>query len=54
MTKIQSMIELLVDGKKVPMNSYVRSVFFRVIEALVSTLKGVDEEWKEIEIKLEK
>lgn len=48
------MIELLVDGKKVPMNNYVRNVFFKVIEALVSTLKGVDGEWKKIEIKLEK
>lgn len=48
------MIELLVDGKKVPMNSYVRSVFTKVIEAMVSTLKGVDEEWKKIEIKLER
>lgn len=49
-----SMIELLVDGKKVPMNNYVQNVFFKVIEALVSTLKGVDGEWKKIEIKLEK
>jgi len=48
------MIELLIDGKKIPMNSYVRSVFFKVIEAMVSTLKGVDEEWRKVEIKLEK
>jgi len=47
------MIELFVDGKKVPMNSYVKSVFTKVIEALVSTLKGVDS-WEKIEIRLEK
>lgn len=47
------MIELFVDGKKVPMNSYVRSVFTKVIEALVSTLKGVDS-WDKLEIRLEK
>ncbi|ADC65775.1 conserved hypothetical protein [Ferroglobus placidus DSM 10642] len=39
-----------VDGKKVPMNDYVRRVFESVIEALVSTLKGVDEDWKELKI----
>ncbi len=44
-------IELLVDGKKVGMNSYVRKVFFRVISALISTLKGV-EDWKEAEIRI--
>jgi len=45
-------VELFVDGKKVPMNSYVRNVFFRVLSALVSTLKGIDEDWKEVEIKV--
>ncbi|MFP3910099.1 MAG: hypothetical protein ACLFVI_02760 [Archaeoglobaceae archaeon] len=47
------MIELLIDGKKVPMNDYVESVFSSVIEALVSTLRGVDN-WEKIEIKLER
>ncbi|MFO7966228.1 MAG: hypothetical protein R6U44_01335 [Archaeoglobaceae archaeon] len=47
------MIELLVDGKKVPMNDYVQSVFSSVIEALVSTLRGVDN-WSKIEIRLER
>ncbi len=44
-------VELFVDGKKVAMNSYVRKVFFRVVSALVSTLKGVDE-WKDVELRL--
>ncbi len=39
-----------VDGKKVPMNDYVRRVFENVIGALVSTLKGVEEDWKELKI----
>lgn len=47
------MIELLVDGEKISMNDYVQSVFSRVIEALVSTLKGVDG-WSKIEIRMEK
>lgn len=47
------MIELRIDGKKVPMNDYVQSVFSSVIEALVSTLRGV-EGWSEVEIRLER
>jgi len=44
------MIELTIDGKKIPLNKYVRDVFFKVITALVSTLKGYEEEWSEIKI----
>ncbi|AEA46314.1 hypothetical protein [Archaeoglobus veneficus] len=47
-------VTLVVDGKKVPLNSYVRSVFSSVIVALISTLKGVDENWKTAEIKVER
>jgi hypothetical protein len=46
-------VELVVDGKKIPMNSYVRSVFFRVVEALISTLKGV-EDWSDAEITIKR
>jgi len=40
-------VELVVDGKRIPMNDYVRSVFAKVVSALISTLKGVDEDWRE-------
>ena len=33
-------IELLLDGKKMGMNPYVRSIFYSVITAMVSTLKN--------------
>jgi len=46
------MIELKVNGKKIAMNDYVQRVFENVLVALVSTLKGVDENWKEMEITL--
>ncbi len=46
-------VELYVDGKKVPMNSYVKSVFFRVVSALISTLKGV-EGWEKAELRISK
>ena len=47
-------IELVVDGKRIPLNRYVQTVFCNVISALISTLKGVDEEWKSVEIKIRK
>ncbi len=46
------MIELKVDEKKIVMNDYVRKVFENVLIALVSTLKGVDENWREMKITL--
>ncbi len=48
------MIELTIDGKKIPLNKYVREVFLRVITALVSTLKGYGEDWNEIKIVIKK
>ena len=47
-------VELVIDGKKIPMNPYVTNVFYEVIKALISTLKGVDEDWKVAEIRLER
>ena len=44
------MIELRVDGKEIPMNDFVKNVFEKVVTSLVSTLKGVDENWKELNI----
>jgi len=47
-------IELIVNGKKIPLNRYVQTVFCNVISALISTLKGVDEEWESVEIRIRK
>ncbi len=47
-------VELIVDGKAIPLNRYVQSVFGNVISALVSTLKGVDENWKRLEVRIER
>ncbi|MBE8538740.1 hypothetical protein [Geoglobus acetivorans] len=46
------MVEIKIDGKVIPVNRYVKDVFLKVIAALVSTLKGVPEDWSEIEIKI--
>jgi hypothetical protein len=47
-------IELVVDGKKIPMNPYVTNVFTGIIGTLISTLKGIDENWSRAEIRLER
>ena len=36
-------VELLIDGKRVGLNPYVRSVFIGVANALVGTLKNVED-----------
>ncbi len=47
-------VKLIVDGKTITLNRYVQSVFGNVISALISTLKGVDENWKSVEIRIER
>lgn len=47
-------IELLVDGRKIPMNEFVQKIVGNVIEAMVETLHTVDGDWKEISIHVEK
>lgn len=45
-------VRLVVDGEDVELNEFVTKVFGRVIEALVSTLRGVDEDWEVVEIEV--
>jgi hypothetical protein len=45
--------ELMVDGKKVPMNKFVQKIIAETIRAMIETLDEVGD-WKKIEIKLEK
>jgi hypothetical protein len=47
-------IELLVDGKKIPMNDFVQKIVGNVIQAMVETLHTIDSRWKEISIRIEK
>ncbi|MDM7918452.1 MAG: hypothetical protein QUS12_04720 [Methanosarcina sp.] len=47
-------IELVVDGRKVPMNEFVQKIVGNVIRAMVETLHTIDSGWKEISIHIEK
>jgi hypothetical protein len=46
-------VKVIVDGKEIGMNEYVKSVFFEVCTGLLRTLKGV-KDWKEFEIQIKK
>ncbi len=47
-------VELLLDGKKIPMNEFVQKIVVNVIKAMVETLHNIDSEWKEISIHIER
>ncbi len=47
-------IELLVDGRKIPMNEFVQKIVGNVIQAMVETLHTIDSGWGEISIHIEK
>jgi hypothetical protein len=47
-------VQLKIDGKEVPLNPYVQRVFGEVIRGLISTLKGVDENWNHAEVLLDR
>jgi hypothetical protein len=47
-------IELSVDDRKIPTNEFVQKILGNVIKAMVESLHTIDDEWKEISIKVEK
>jgi hypothetical protein len=47
-------IELLVDGRKIPMNDFVQKIVLNVIKAMVETLHSIDSEWKDMSILIER
>ncbi len=47
-------VELLVDDRKIPTNEFIQKILGNVIKAMVESLHSIDDEWKEISIKVEK
>jgi hypothetical protein len=45
-------IVLEVDGKKIPMNDFVKNILSGMIRGSIETLHGVGDEWKTTSIKL--
>ena len=47
-------VELTVDGKDIEINHFVKEILAAMTSSSVETLHGVDEDWKEMSIKLER
>jgi hypothetical protein len=47
-------IELKVDGKAIELNAFTQEIIGNVTVAMAESLRGVGQDWKGIEIKIEK
>ena len=45
-------IVLEVDGKKIPMNGFVKNILSGMIKGSIETLRGVGDDWKNVNIRL--
>jgi len=45
-------MKLKVDGKNIPLNEFVESILNGTIVGAVTSLKGIRENWKKIEISI--
>lgn len=47
-------IILEIDGKKIPMNDFVKKILFGMIKGSIETLHGVGDDWKTVTINLKR
>ena len=47
-------MKLRVDGKEIPLNEFVEKIISGSVVGAVASLKGINEDWKEIEIEISK
>ena len=47
-------LKLKVDGKEIPLNEFVEKIMRGTVTGAVSSLKGIKEDWKKIEIEIQK
>lgn len=47
-------MKLLVDGKEIPMNEFVSKILSGMVVGSVTSLRGIREDWKKIEIQVER
>jgi hypothetical protein len=47
-------LKLKVDGKEIPLNEFVASMLNGTITGGIMSLKGIKEDWKKIEIEIQK
>lgn len=47
-------LKLKVDGKEIPLNEFVEKILAGTITGAVGSLRGIREDWKKIEIEIQK
>jgi hypothetical protein len=47
-------LKLLVDGKEIPLNEFVEGILTGTIAGAVTTLHGINADWKKIEITIKR
>jgi hypothetical protein len=51
-TDQEQLTELIVDGKRIPINQFVQDVFAGVIGGVLMSIHGIEDDWKLAEIKI--
>ena len=47
-------MKLKIDGKEIPLNEFVEKFMSGSITGAINSLKGIKEDWKKIEIEIQK
>jgi len=47
-------LKLRVDGKEIPLNDFVEKILNGTLTGAVTSLRGIREDWKKIEIEIQK
>jgi len=47
-------LKLRIDGKEIPLNEFVEKIMIGTVTGAVTSLRGIKEDWKKIEIEIEK
>lgn len=47
-------VKVLVDGKEIPLNEFVKTILAGTFVGAVTSLRGIQKEWKELKIEITK
>jgi hypothetical protein len=47
-------LKLVIDGKEIPLNEFVNKILAGTMVGAVTSLRGVKEDWKKIEVEITK
>ena len=51
---MESDIELILDGKEIELNIFVSKILSSTIEGAISSLHGIEKNWKKLELKIKR